>query len=413
MVFFDRLYRTQLIRGISARIQSLSQGFGRSPLAARLIRHRRRFAGAALILVSIALGTWARDLAQAEALGSWLRLHPPSNLAWKHALESRQYRALTDPPALQRAARTLPSLVDEEGSVWASADARWIAIYQKQDDGLGSAVYCLSCSGAPAGWQPLGRGWESLRSGAFPGGRLDVEILASTQTSASIYLPKITLVLSPGKWNSSGRICCKALWEKGGSSLTSAGRWLCSPCTSPPQEVRLDLGCGGWLRDLGLGTHRDRPRGAFPVRFPSLAGDSACRVSHQLLRSGAPMAVALRGISSLQHARGCRGRLVSAARFLQPGPTETIGDAFKSSSSWPRFAAPFRERFDRGDQPVARRRRSPAPVFGLTFKAWWLGDAIGDLVVAPCLLVWSLPSPAWPKGRRPLRDRPLCPRRRS
>jgi signal transduction histidine kinase len=29
--------------------------------------------------------------------------------------------------------------------------------------------------------------------------------------------------------------------------------------------------------------------------------------------------------------------------------------------------------------------------FGLTWRAWWLGDAIGDLIVAPLLLVWTVP----------------------
>src|SRR6185369_15934500 len=33
--------------------------------------------------------------------------------------------------------------------------------------------------------------------------------------------------------------------------------------------------------------------------------------------------------------------------------------------------------------------------YGPTWRAWWLGDAIGDLVVAPLLLLWR--PPPWPR----------------
>src|SRR5229473_197787 len=36
------------------------------------------------------------------------------------------------------------------------------------------------------------------------------------------------------------------------------------------------------------------------------------------------------------------------------------------------------------------------PLSWLTFRAWWLGDMLGDLVIAPLLFVWiSRPPPAW------------------
>src|SRR4029077_5895147 len=31
----------------------------------------------------------------------------------------------------------------------------------------------------------------------------------------------------------------------------------------------------------------------------------------------------------------------------------------------------------------------PAARFGVTWRAWWLGDVAGDLLVAPLLLTWS------------------------
>ena len=41
-------------------------------------------------------------------------------------------------------------------------------------------------------------------------------------------------------------------------------------------------------------------------------------------------------------------------------------------------------------------------LFGETWRAWWVGDLIGDLVVAPVLLVWSMPRTAHNPPRRSL-----------
>lgn len=162
MVLLDRLRGLESVRGVSARVQRISHRLAGRALAARVTRVQKRILGACLLLFALVLGTWAHDLAQAEALGGWLREHPPSSQAWKHSLESRGYRTLTEPKAIQRASRSLPSLVDEEGSIWTGADANWIAVFQKKDDVLASTLYCLECQKPPAGWQPLGRGWEAF-----------------------------------------------------------------------------------------------------------------------------------------------------------------------------------------------------------------------------------------------------------
>jgi signal transduction histidine kinase len=44
----------------------------------------------------------------------------------------------------------------------------------------------------------------------------------------------------------------------------------------------------------------------------------------------------------------------------------------------------------------------PAGNVGETWRAWWVGDLIGDLVVAPLLLVWSAPRGQADPKRRPL-----------
>src|SRR5438309_7179314 len=38
--------------------------------------------------------------------------------------------------------------------------------------------------------------------------------------------------------------------------------------------------------------------------------------------------------------------------------------------------------------------------YGNIWLTWWLGDAAGDLVVAPLLLLWGVPSTRWPWTRR-------------
>jgi signal transduction histidine kinase len=43
-----------------------------------------------------------------------------------------------------------------------------------------------------------------------------------------------------------------------------------------------------------------------------------------------------------------------------------------------------------------------ATLFSDTWRAWWLGDLIGDLVVAPILLVWSIPRSEHDPPRHPL-----------
>jgi signal transduction histidine kinase len=35
-----------------------------------------------------------------------------------------------------------------------------------------------------------------------------------------------------------------------------------------------------------------------------------------------------------------------------------------------------------------------------TWRAWWIGDAIGDVMVAPLILVWAAWRPRWPRARR-------------
>lgn len=164
-MFLDRDHRTRLVTRVSTRTRALSKGPALGPKLEKLKRHRRRLAGAALTLGSIALGIWAYEAAQAESLGTWLRAHPPSRAAWKHALESRGLAELREPRALQRALRSLPAMLDEPGMAWTSDDGAWVAIFATElasdSAQTGVTVYCLDCRAKPGAWSPQGRGWSA------------------------------------------------------------------------------------------------------------------------------------------------------------------------------------------------------------------------------------------------------------
>ena len=80
---------------------------------------------------------------------------------WRHSLESRGYALVREARQRRVAERSLPALIDDEGTVWSSADSSWIAVFQRQPDGEAAALYCLDCARRPDGWQPLGRGWAA------------------------------------------------------------------------------------------------------------------------------------------------------------------------------------------------------------------------------------------------------------
>jgi hypothetical protein len=162
MEFRDGLRGSWIFGSLSARVYGLSQGGRAGALADSLKRHRRKIQSVALLLAALTFGIWAHDLAETEALSSWLHTHPPSEQMWRHALLSRGMRALEEPHALQKAAKSLPTLVDADGTVWLSADAGWIAVFGRQANGLAQAIYCLECEHPPLGWSPAGNGWEAF-----------------------------------------------------------------------------------------------------------------------------------------------------------------------------------------------------------------------------------------------------------
>ncbi len=154
----DRLPLRGIFEGLRSRVSALSRRAVTSGALASLNQkaatHRRKLHGVTLLTLSAVLGIWAQELAQNEAISSWLRTHPPSPKIWRHALESHGMTLLEDPRLLQKASRALPIRSDQEGQVWATADLNWIATLNN--------MYCVICDQPPIEWGPRGTGWDAF-----------------------------------------------------------------------------------------------------------------------------------------------------------------------------------------------------------------------------------------------------------
>lgn len=162
----DRAGPARAFKRVSARIRELSGRDRAGSLALRLKtlrdRHGKRALGAGMLLTALVLGIWAQDLARAQALSEWLRTHPPSAEAWTHALASAGLVPVSDTRLIGRAARSLPSLVDLEGSVWIAPDSNWVAVFQRRENDSTPALFCHDCGTLPSTWSPAGVGWAAF-----------------------------------------------------------------------------------------------------------------------------------------------------------------------------------------------------------------------------------------------------------
>ena len=125
-------------------------------------QHKRSLRALVVLLIAGALGLKAHELTSAESRAAWERAHPPSPVVWRYALGSRGFREIIDPDALHRAARTLPSQAEPEGSVWISSDS-WVTVYAPSEEG-GLRIYCTRCKPKPLHWTLQGKGWVGLET---------------------------------------------------------------------------------------------------------------------------------------------------------------------------------------------------------------------------------------------------------
>lgn len=158
MGFFDRFSLSSGISQISQRVQTLSK-----VTSNKVWPHQKKILAIFLILFSIFLGFWAEKIARSEAVQEWERAHPPSPLIWGHAMGSRGLQKLQDPKILQKILRSLPSMLDEPGSIWLSSDQLWLVIFSSDTELTVTAqIYCTSCKNPTQGkiaWERFGNGW--------------------------------------------------------------------------------------------------------------------------------------------------------------------------------------------------------------------------------------------------------------
>ena len=143
----------------------------------------------AALAAALALGCWADDLAERRHMESWVRTRSPSERVWMAALGAEGFPRVGHEALGRRLARGLPSLAEPPGSVWASVDGRWIAIYLAREETgveavfhadrsiLAELVSALTSSRTgrvrrsipkaldsrlPGAWRPIGRGWPAF-----------------------------------------------------------------------------------------------------------------------------------------------------------------------------------------------------------------------------------------------------------
>lgn len=132
-------------------------------------RHTRKALGALFLLLALGCGFWAQEFSTAQAYDRFLRTHAPTASIWRYALEAYGLRPVSEEALKKRVLRSLPLTLDGIHSVWASADRRWIVIFQKSE-GAPPWVYSTETripkgahpSSDWAGWQRLGEAWNGF-----------------------------------------------------------------------------------------------------------------------------------------------------------------------------------------------------------------------------------------------------------
>ena len=134
---------------------------------------RRKAQALLLIIAAIGLGIWAKETTELEALQSWQLSHLPQRSVWEHGLGARGFKPLNELRLLQEVTRSLPTSLDDLGTVWISSNSYWVAIAlpAKEKEALPQEaperlqIYCLKCTKSPMewkNWETLDRGWTGF-----------------------------------------------------------------------------------------------------------------------------------------------------------------------------------------------------------------------------------------------------------
>lgn len=128
-----------------------------------------------IFLIVSAVFAWsAQEIVRGNALKEWESKRIPSLTTWRYALSTRGFHSPQDTATqntknesqvLHRAMRSLPSMLDNPGSIWISEEKAWIAVYRSAESAAeadGPHLFCSRCQDPPHAWEPEGAGWSGF-----------------------------------------------------------------------------------------------------------------------------------------------------------------------------------------------------------------------------------------------------------
>ncbi len=175
---------------LEKRAESLSKGYLReirNSISKTYRRYQRLWVAALFLVLSLALGDRANEMSQKTGASSWEKSHPPSQKVIFYSLKSRGLTLIQGVSFFQKIYRTIPTSLDEEGSIWLSEDANWVAFFLASAEAIPAQIYCLICKQLPVRWEPLGRGWQAFEKSLE---ELDHKIAALKLSRPKKFLPR-------------------------------------------------------------------------------------------------------------------------------------------------------------------------------------------------------------------------------
>jgi hypothetical protein len=124
---------------------------------------KERGLGGIFLLLAVAMGMWANEWSEQEAILKWEKTHLPSLKVIQHALESRGMVWLRDSAKIHRCLKSLPTSVDEKGAFWLH-DKGWVVFFSQTPEMLIPQLYCLNCHEIGGQWSSMGRGWSGFEN---------------------------------------------------------------------------------------------------------------------------------------------------------------------------------------------------------------------------------------------------------
>jgi|GEM_PF-1154317 hypothetical protein len=124
---------------------------------------KERGLGGVLLALAVAMGVYANEWSEQEALLRWEKTHLPSSRVIQYAMESRRMVWLQDPSKVHRGLKSLPVSADEKGTFWFN-EKGWVVFFSQTPEMLIPQLYCFRCEEGGDQWSPMGRGWTGFEN---------------------------------------------------------------------------------------------------------------------------------------------------------------------------------------------------------------------------------------------------------